>query len=100
MRIRTSGAGVSAECTFKVVQNCALAEGGVYVLKLVVKLCVKVPCLVSRYTTKERHCGNKGNFLIIIRCVHLLRFTLLLKIIPPAAGRKLNISVKKSKSHP
>lgn len=52
MTIRTSGAGVAPKCTFKVVQNCALAEWGVYVLKLIIKLRVKVPCLVSCYTTK------------------------------------------------
>lgn len=59
MRIRTSGAGVARKCTFKVVQNRALAEGGVYVLKLVIKLCVKVPCLVSCYTTKYIVGGKK-----------------------------------------
>lgn len=60
MRIRTGGAGVAPKRTFEVVQNCALAEGGVYVLELVIKLCVKVPCLVSCYTTKYIVGGKRG----------------------------------------
>lgn len=50
----TSWACVWPKCTIKVVENGALAEGGgLYVVKLVIKLCAQVACLVRCYATEN-----------------------------------------------
>lgn len=57
IRFQTSWACVWPKCTFKGVENGALADGRVYVVKLVIKLCVQVACLVRCYTTENKGKG-------------------------------------------